>query len=685
MAVDAPSGVTVNPDFDGVSDTRIADAGIGAAPSSTQPATQVYSVTVQFMVPAGIAQDAACDPAQEPGGLLNDVELSVGLRVSGAVACADLPDVPVPGLTKSVLSQTQQADGTWVMEYEITVANPSGTAASLYTLEDDLALGDGMTVVGDPTVVGPAGVAVDADFDGDAEQVISEDILLPAAGSHTYTVTAVVDAGSVTGNDPAGDCVFDAGETGTGFANFASLDTGVATAGDNACARAWDPGVTKELNGVPVQQVDGSWLLSYTMTVTNPSAVALTYGLVDELDFPTGTVVTVESAAGRAGSPAVLATWDGETQTQLVATGTPLPPNAVHIFDVTVRAMLPGTQTSTPGGWANTATVESGVGGVVTTDAVETADILVPELEVAKAVTADPVLRIGDVVSYVVTIENTGDGDFTALFPAVAWDDLADVLDDADLVGRPIVAPARGTVTTAGDRYSWSGALTSGSIVTLTYQVTITGGGNADLVNVAFRAAPTAANPVTPDPATCAGPACAVTDTAMPALQVTKDASATSVAPGAGVNYVVTVTNTGGADIPAGDPATITDDLSGVLDDAALTSGPTANTGNVTIAGTTLTWTGGLNAGQTATIRYSVRVNDSTKDGAELKNVAISDPTLAMMRLGGGATPATASTSTLVTQLAMTGLAINLGAIALAVLLLLGGWFLRRRRPLEAD
>ena len=337
-------------------------------------------MTVQFSVPAGITQDTACDPAQGPGGLLNGVELSVGSRVSGAVACADLPDVPVPGLTKSVLSQTQQADGTWVMVYEITVANPSGTSASLYTLADDLALGDGMTVVGTPTVDGPAGVPIDADFDGGAEQVISEDILLPAAGSHTYTVTAVVDAGSVTGDDPAGDCVFDAGETGTGFANFASLDTGVATAGDDACARAWDPGVTKQVNGVPVQQPDGSWLLSYTMTVTNPSAVGLTYGLVDELDFPAGTVVTVVSAAGRAGSPSVLGTWDGETQTQLVATGTPLPPNAVHIFDVTVRALLPGTQTSTPGGWANTATVESGVGGVVTTAAAAAADILIPEL-----------------------------------------------------------------------------------------------------------------------------------------------------------------------------------------------------------------------------------------------------------------------------------------------------------------
>ena len=292
-------------------------------------------------------------------------------------------------------------------------------------------------------------------------------------------------------------------------------------------------------------------------------------------------------------------------------------------------------------------------------------------------------LRIGDTVSYEVTVENTGDGDFTALFPAVVWDDLADVLDDADLVGTPTAAPASGTVTAAGDRYSWSGALTSGSTVTLTYDVTITGGGNADLLNVAFRAAPTAASPVTPVPAACGTSACALTRTAMPALQVTKDASATSVTPGASVRYVVTVTNTGGADIPTADPATITDDLSGVLDDATLTSGPTADIGNVSLTGTTLTWTGGLNAGQTATIRYTVRVNDGTRDGAELRNVAIGDPTLAAMRLGGGVAPAAVTTSTLVTQLALTGVGLNLGGIALATLLLTGGWFLRRRRPHE--
>ena len=97
----------------------------------------MYTVTVRFTVPAGITAGTQCDPAQGPGGLRNEVEIAVGTRVSGAgVACADLPEVPMPGFVKSVLSQEQQADGTWLLLYRVVVANPSGTAASRYDLDD---------------------------------------------------------------------------------------------------------------------------------------------------------------------------------------------------------------------------------------------------------------------------------------------------------------------------------------------------------------------------------------------------------------------------------------------------------------------------------------------------------------------------------------------------------------------
>lgn len=691
VTVTASAGGSANGSFDGVDDTELGSGTIEAAADDTTPATQIYRITVEFAIPAGIDTGTRCDPAQGAGGLRNEVEIGVGPRSSGAVTCVDLPDVPPPGLTKTVLSQAQQADGTWELTYRVVVANPSNTAASRYTLDDALALGDGIAVVGDPTIVArPAGATVDPDWDGQGATTITENLLLPAGGSHTYTVRAVLDAGSLRGTDPAGDCALDQGEAGTGFGNTASLDTGVTTVGAQACARAWDPSVTKELNGQPVHQRDGSWLLSYTMTVTNPSSAQLSYGLVDEVDFPEGTQLTVVSAAGRSGAPDVQSDWDGQTQTQFVADGASLPANAVHVFDVTLRAVLPADQESTPDGWANTLTVESGVDGVIQTPAPTRADILLPKLAVSKSATpSEPVLRIGDTVTYEVTVENVGEGDFTGLHPAVVWDDLEGVLDDAALVSDPVATPDAGVITRTGAAgYRWADALVSGDSVTIAYAVAVTGGGDADLINVAFAAAPIEEAPVTPLAADCASTACAATETPLPALEVTKTASAANVAPGETVTYTVTVTNTGGVDIPADDPAAVTDDLSDVLDDATFASDARASTGTVHVNGTTLTWTGGLAVGETATITYSVSVWGAAPDGAKLVNLVVTDPTLVALALDGTASDGQATTTTAVMRLAVTGTALAPMWIAALVLLMLGfvaRHLSRRRRTGTGD
>jgi uncharacterized repeat protein (TIGR01451 family) len=688
VAATGPGSASLNPAFDGTGDTAVASATIPAAADDVTPATQVFTVAVQFTVPAGIATGAQCDPAQGAGGLRNEVEIGVGARVTGSVACSDLPDVPAPSVSKTVLSQQQQADGTWLVLYRITVTNPSGTAASEYTLDDSFALGSGIALDAAPSIVAhPAGVTVDPTWNGGSATTIAEDILLPAAGSHLYTVRAVIDSGTVTGSSPAGDCTLAAGETGTGFGNAATLDTGVTTVDAEACARAWDPGVTKQLNGLPAQQADGSWLLSYTMTVTNPSAIALTYGLADQLAFPAGTAITIESAAGRTGSPAVDPAWDGQSQLQLVADGTPLAPNAVHVFDVTVRAVLPAAQASTAAGWGNSATVESGVGGVITADADAVADILIPALEITKTATPSaPLLRIGDTVDYEITIDNVGDGDFTTLYPAVVWDAMADVLDDAALGAAPVVTPGIGAVAPSTDGYHWSGALASGDSATLTYTVTITGEGDADLVNVAFVEEPSVTSPVVPDPATCAAPLCATTETLLPALAVTKAVDATTITPGSKLHYTVTVTNTGKVDIPAGAAVEVTDDLSGVLSNAKYDGNVTASTGTATVAGAALTWTGGLLVGDSATITYSVTVNTGAASGAKLVNAAVTDPTLPSLALAGGLADRTVTTTSTVQRIAYTGSGIAWIPVLFALLLLFTGAALmiwRRRQQRE--
>ena len=670
--------------FDGAGNSTLGSGAIGAASDATDPASQVWDVTVRFAVPAGLSNVPACDPAQGPGGLRNEAEIHIGQRVSGSVACADVPDVPAPVMSKSLVSQKQNADGTWAVVYRIDVQNPSATAASTYTLDDDLAFGSGISLLGDATVDLPAAVASTA-WNGHNSADIVSDLLLPAGGSHSYTVRATVDAGSVTSTDAAGDCTLAAGETGTGFLNTAMLDTGAVQLDRSACATTFDPAVTKQLNGQPVQQPDGSWLLSYTMTVANPSNVQLSYGLVDELAFPAGSDISVESAASRAGGPAVLANWDGQNHSQLVADGTDLAPNAVHVYDVTVRATLPAGQLSTTGGWANTATVESGTGNVISANASAVADVSVPQLTVDKTVTAGPVVRIGDQVTYQLVVHNIGDGDFTALYPAVVRDDLSGVLDDATLVGLPAVTPALGDLTSTGDGFHWSGALSAGSSVTIDYTVTTIRGGDADLVNTAFQAQPLDTDPA--PPATCAAPTCAVTDTPMPALNIAKTVRESSVAPGGTLHYTVTVTNVGKVDIPSGDPATATDDLSGVLNHAVYTGDASASTGQVTFSGMTLTWTGALATGQSATITYSVKVRADTVNGIPLLNRAASDPTLAALTLTGAPASGRVTTTSLVVLLARTGVDILASGIGAGIILLLGAlavtYAARRRRRMS--
>ncbi|MBQ3359464.1 MAG: DUF11 domain-containing protein, partial [Microbacterium sp.] len=97
------------------------------------------------------------------------------------------------------------------------------------------------------------------------------------------------------------------------------------------------------------------------------------------------------------------------------------------------------------------------------------------------------------------------------------------------------------------------------------------------------------------------------------------------------VTYSVTVSNIGQVDYTDAVPATFSDDLSGVLDDATY-NGDASN--GATVAGNTLDWSGALPIGETVTVTYSVTVHDpSTGDGV-LRNAVLADGP------GGGCTAA---------------------------------------------
>lgn len=110
-----------------------------------------------------------------------------------------------------------------------------------------------------------------------------------------------------------------------------------------------------------------------------------------------------------------------------------------------------------------------------------------------------------------------------------------------------------------------------------------------------------------------------------PAYTVAKSASPTGpVNQGNTITYRLTVTNTGTV---AGN-GDFTDDLSDVLDDATFVPGSlTSTSGTANLAGNTLTWTGTLAPGGTATITYQVRVDSpDTGDHTLVNYVAPTAP-----------------------------------------------------------
>ncbi|WP_345893921.1 GEVED domain-containing protein [Nocardioides sp. TF02-7] len=236
------------------------------------------------------------------------------------------------------------------------------------------------------------------------------------------------------------------------------------------------------------------------------------------------------------------------------------------------------------------------------------------EIEKTSDLTAEP--RPGATVTYTITATNTGVGDYTDANPARVWDDLSGVLDDAtynddaaaDLGDDPVWAlPV----------LSWTGPLAAGESVTITYTVTLQGGGDGLVRNVAFAQCDPAdpdCDTTTPecdppedgvDPAT--GKVCAEEEIELPKLTIAKSADRTDLpAVGEAVTYTVVVTNEGPGDYTAAAPGRITDDLSDVVDDATIDEATiVADTGTASYDGADqLVWEGALAAGESATITY---------------------------------------------------------------------------------
>ena len=236
-----------------------------------------------------------------------------------------------------------------------------------------------------------------------------------------------------------------------------------------------------------------------------------------------------------------------------------------------------------------------------------------PELQITKTSDATAETRVGDTVTYTVTATNTGTADYTEAAPAVVFDDLSGVLDDAAYNGDA-AADQPGSVSYSTPLLSWTGALAVGKSVTLNYTVKVIAGGDGSARNIAWApddptkhvtpkcdgAAGATTDPTTDEP-------CAATTFELPRLAITKVADRTELpAVGNSIGYTVTITNVGPGDYTADHPATAVDDLTRVLDDATFDGAANASAGTTAYAAPKLSWQGVLASGESSTITYSV-------------------------------------------------------------------------------
>ncbi|MFI5662682.1 DUF6923 family protein [Streptomyces sp. NPDC051684] len=220
----------------------------------------------------------------------------------------------------------------------------------------------------------------------------------------------------------------------------------------------------------------------------------------------------------------------------------------------------------------------------------------------------------GDKVTYTVTVTNPGK---TTHKDVTVSDDLKDVVDDATYNGD--AKASAGEVSYEKPKLTWTGDVPAGSKVTITYTVTAKASddGNKDLGN-------TVTGP--PDsncPEGSTDPKCA-SDVPLAALEIVKTPGrASDVRPGGTVDYTVRIRNVGTADYEG---ASVGDDLTGVLDDATYNGDAKASAGKVSYEKPKLTWTGDLKAGATATVTYSVTVNDPVDGDHDLRNTVVGPP-----------------------------------------------------------
>ncbi|WP_410816491.1 putative Ig domain-containing protein [Micromonospora sp. 050-3] len=576
----ALSGVTITDPLGGVLDDATYNADATATSGTVTFVSPTLSWTGNLAAGAAVTISYSVTVANPSTGdlvLTNTVTSpTFGNCATGSLDARCTATVPVSALTIVKTANMTTATPGDVVRYTVTVTNTGQAAypAATYTdalggvLDDAVYSGDAAATTGavsfsSPNLTWTGILAVGAS----ATITYTVTVRLPDPGDKVMTNT--VSSGSLGSNCPAGANDTRCTVTVTVLVPGLVLTNTASTA-----------------NTTPSSTVD------YTVTITNTGQTAYTgisattslAGLLGDATYNNDATTT----AGALSYTSPNLTWTGDLAVDATV---------IITFSVTVSS-------ATTGGRVLTSVVSSSaVGsncapGSVDPRCTAAVTILIPGLTLLKTASA-PSTTPGSVVTYQVAVTNTGQ---SAYLGASFTDSLAGVLDDAVYDGN--ATATSGTVSYTSPTISWSGDLAVGASATITYSVTVNDPATGDRSMANKLVSPTpGANCATGSVDTRCSTTVAVL---LPGLTLTNTPSAATATPGDTIGYTITIANTGETAYPV--TTSVTNSLTGVLDDAVYNADATADSGAVGVSGSVLTWTGALAVGATVTVRFSVTV-----------------------------------------------------------------------------
>ncbi|MFF2274851.1 hypothetical protein [Agromyces sp. NPDC058126] len=300
-------------------------------------AVHVYRITLNATVPSGLPEnERLCVDGQSGVGFFNEARLTSGEIVDTSDDCTPVEPGGRPTVEKSDPTVTQDGEGVWTVEYDVTVTG-NGDYISTYTLEDTLHFGSSVEIL----TAEWAGQGTDGEWEdpeaNPTETIVATPEVIDIDEVHSYTVTVTAKVDEVAFTDPTTNtCDPSDEEPNVGFLNTATLTSDGVPQSDDGCGLPAEPEVTKTAVGTEAVKVGDHWEATYEITVENLStSQSLVYDLADTPDFADG--VTITDRAVTSADVTVNPAWNGASPaTDVIVEDQELAGGATHTFTVTV-------------------------------------------------------------------------------------------------------------------------------------------------------------------------------------------------------------------------------------------------------------------------------------------------------------------------------------------------------------